>query len=169
MKADEIVSAIYNRRESISPDELRHAILEIERILNVKIPDDYKRFLARYGRPFFTVPSQEGEFPGRANGADVAYWHGIEKDNYDDLLMILEFYSTRLPDQCLCIGSTIFGDKYLYDLSNGREYVYLWWHEEEVDDKLNSLPYYSNMTLLAESFTEFLDKLHPEVLDDDPE
>jgi hypothetical protein len=164
MKLETLLEKIVKRGPVISADELERGIQEIEERVGVKIPSDFRSYLAAYGRPFGTRPLLVCPSTESDETFDIMVFYGIRSDRFDILKEWISF-DNRFPIKCIPIGHNIFGDSYLYDLSDSNEKVYIWLHEQEVNEKMEFMPYYSNMILLANSFTEFLSRLTPEVYD----
>ena len=125
--------------------------------LGVVLPDDYKTFLLQ----------KNGGIPKKAKikidllGVKVVqqFYALTSPANSYTLSYLLEVYSERIPNYMLPIADDPAGNLYLCRLQPGDAYgnIYFWDHEEEADGK--SQPYFDNITLVADSFTNFLSKL----------
>jgi hypothetical protein len=167
MKLEKILDIVHKPIPRIGQQELLEGISKIESLAGVTLPDDFCHFLTAYGWPFYTTPSLAIASLTEDQSFDFAVFYGIGGDAAYGVVRSMLCYQDRFPEKCIPIGNDYFGNIYLYDLSHGNEKVYFWMHDEEVDEKLEPRPYYSNMTLLANSFTEFLSRLTPEVYDDE--
>jgi len=83
---------------------------------------------------------------------------GIANDDEYSLASYIEVYSGRMPDNILPIGSDDFGNVVcLSVMGEDIGKVYFWNHDWEVVERTAD---YSNMTLMANSFSEFIEGLY---------
>ena len=130
----------------------------IENYLGFKFPDKYKIFL---------LSCNGGETKKKIfffqkdtlNGSILDRLFGVVSNEYESILIYLKDYRTRIPDNFCPIGADPGGNLILISVK-GPDYgkIYFWDHEMEVDE--GEEPDYSNLTLIADSFTDFINSLH---------
>ncbi len=123
----------------------------------LSLPNGYRRFLKENngGRP---VP-EAFTFPGRETGSLMRTFYSVNgPERTERLPLIFQMFENRIPDGFFPFGRDAFGNQMLLQLSGpGTGRVYFWDHEYESDD--DEVPTMENMTLLADSFEEFLSGL----------
>lgn len=141
---------IIKKTPSINENEL----LAQEKYFKCQFPEDYKKFLLDYngGTPDKTLiyfESDEGV---------ITYFLGICNDSIYGIRNINNRFINRIPTNTLPIARDPGGNLFLMSI-RGDDYgsVYFWDHEEEVYE--DEEPDYSNMTLVAKSFTELVNNL----------
>lgn len=134
------------------------ALSQLEAQLGFTLPNDYRQFMAEIngGRP---VPS--GFVFATADGkSDSAVRYFLTLDAQEERYTIQEFldrYSNRIPKKTLPIACDSFGNLVLLDAgSMPPGAVCFWNHEKESMDE----PAWDNITLVAASFTDFVNGLH---------
>ena len=142
------------------PGTLSDQILKVlERYWELKLPDPYRNFLLlnNGGEPktsYFSFKNGNG-------GSDVRFFLGIYPDKDNDLLNHLKIYKGRLPQNVFPIAYDSGGNLILISVKGpDRGKVYFWDHEMESGE--GEEPDYSNLTLIADSFTEFIENLKDE-------
>lgn len=134
----------------------------LEQVWGVGLPTAYKEFLIKYngGCPLSNCFS----FKNRPNeGSFVDGFFGIRKDPNNNLLMNIKLYEGRIPSNFLPIGDDPGGNLILLSVKGSdRGKIYFWDHDLEADPNLNEIPDYSNLTLIADSFDEFIKGLYSE-------
>jgi hypothetical protein len=128
-----------------------------EQQLSIRLPDDYRKFLLRYNAAkvrsnLFWIPAENEE-------NSVRYFFGIcPEDDWGDLHSTRLDYQGRVVPFLLPIGTD--EDSSLICISiRSEDYgkIYFWErHQENMDAPDNS-----NVHWLADSFSEFLEKLYP--------
>jgi|FLYN01.1.fsa_nt_gi hypothetical protein len=94
----------------------------------------------------------------REGSDNIRVLFGIAQEDDYSLLSNIEVYAGRIPDNFLPIGEYAFGNLICLSIKGddiGR--VYFWDHELEV---IEGTPDYSNVTLVADNFSQFLEELH---------
>ena len=139
-------------------NKLDNAVLEaIEQYLGFRMPNDYRNFLLEYNGdvdlpPFFYFKKND------KNGSMLDSFFGIKKHTNDNILMNIKLYKNRIPTNCLPIANDAGSNLILLAVKN-KDYgkVYFWDHNWEAED--GAIPDYSNLTLIADSFDEFINNL----------
>jgi hypothetical protein len=152
--------AIFSRTESkLLPNQIK----EIENLIKLDFPDDYKKHLLIYNGgkcspEKFTFKEKE-----KKTSSSVDWFLAIYQGEYDNLQNYIQIYKKdekRLPTHIVPIAHDAGGN--LICISCGKQdygYVYFWDHENEVDYSCNDDSNYSNLYLIAKSFTEFINVL----------
>jgi hypothetical protein len=147
MKFDEL-------NEPLIIDELSYFVKN-----NIIIPDVYKKFLIEYngGRPENSLIY----FLENKNGTILSCIFGFTKDRYCSLRRYNSTYAGRIPRNTLAIADDVGGNVIVMSVS-GDDYgkIYFWDHEMEFDQGVE--PDYANLTLVADSFDEFINNLKSE-------
>lgn len=149
----------------------------IEKFKNHKLPSDYKEFVSKYGwstfSPEVSVKSIEPP-PSDFTDEDVIgfqSFYGGEKKGYGLLRIANSTFCESMPQATIPIASSYGSSQFILGIG-GRDLnkVYFWNFEgwPDQDDYLDQgldLPddwQYENLTLVAESFTDFLSRLVPD-------
>ena len=138
-------------------------LFEFEQKHNLKLPDDYRSFLLKYngGRPNPEIIDfiQYGE-----NQSDIVnYLCGIHDGEYwASLEWHMESLNNRGPAGFVPFGYDPGGNIYLLGvIAEHFGKVYFWDHENE-SMLYDKEPDFENISIIADSFSEFLNKLHTE-------
>ena len=145
-------------------------------MLGIPLPEDYKAFVTKYGeshfsqivqvRPIESPPdhiSSEGLF-------DFSSFYGSDGDG-DGLFTHLQVLKGRMPETMLPIGRDFSGNVFCLGVgAKDRNKVYLWDFEgepaaEDYTEQGLAVPanlWYQNLTLVANSFTDFIDRFEKE-------
>ena len=141
------------------PETLPESILKIfERDWEFKLPSGYREFLLKHngGTPNLDCFTFENE---PDNGSIIQCFFGIYPDHNYDLIETIKTYKVRenrLPKRLFPIANDCGGNLICISVMNpDRGKIYFWDHEQETDP-----PDDSNLTLIANSFEDFLDGLH---------
>ena len=148
-------------------------IKDIESIIQCILPQDYKEFLLKHngGSPNFDAFEIKNYFPnGSSSFTDIRYFFGLCHDKKSvmkcyDIFDNIRCYEGRVPNELLPIATDSLGN--LICLGIKEKYygkIYFWHHEEESDRE--EKPWWKNITLIADSFTDFLSTLSKYELDD---
>lgn len=138
-------------------------ISRLEDIKKCNIPNDYKDFLLNYngGRPEFDTFETKEDFPFREHSfSDIQYFFGMT-DNGDgyDILKKMRVLNNRIPQELLPIACDSCGNVICLGIK-GETYgkVFFWDHENEIDED-GKEPWWENITLIADSFTDLINNL----------
>ena len=146
-------------------EQLNHCVIRsIENFLDVKFPKDYYDFLKNINGG---VPTNSYfKFINCDCGSILSVFYGMCEDCLNDLLENYRCYCIRIPSNTFAIASDLGGNQILLSVKGkDKGKVYFWDHEQEAQE--GEVPDYSNLTLIANSFDEFLGMLRPvEEIDD---
>lgn len=138
-------------------DKLSNQTIKLfESFLDINLPNSYRSFLQKNngGSP----EPNCFNFYGEDSGSSIHYFYGINADPDYDIVKDLKIYKDRIPPDCLPIAYDEGGNLICLILKGiNREKIYFWDHELEKDD---DEPDYSNMTLIANNFDEFINGLY---------
>ena len=141
-----------------SPSSIDFKVIEaLEQYWEFSLTKDYKLFLSKYngGSPDFNYFSFK---QNSDNGSFVDNFFGICKDKNNNLLVNMKLYNNRIPSNFLPIADDPGSNLILLSVKGlDRGKVYFWDHNFEVEDGVT--PDYSNLTLIADSFDEFIHSL----------
>ena len=134
--------------EQLSAFELRHGL---------SLPEDYRQFMIAHngGVP---IPDAIDFLHGRKkNTSNVRILYSIiPGDDWASLDKTMQAYKGRIISEGVPVGEDSGGNQYVLVCSGGKcGQVYFWDHENEPNK-----PGYRNMSYIAASFGEFLDKLY---------
>lgn len=158
-------------------NEIREQILIIEQKKNIKLPNIYSDFLLKSkfvieNNIFIVGRGLDDIFFENLNNEDeniidfvsVRALYGFDDHGYFDLYINnFENLIKRIPEDFIAIGEDLVGDRICLGIDS--EYynkVYIWEMENEVDSNTPQ-PYYDNMTLITNTFEEFLEGLFIDV------
>lgn len=156
MTIDEFLAAIDEKQPPAPPEELA----DYERAIGHRLPDDYRRFLVDCnggfigGRYWF-----QGKGPdGRDVEAGVHHIGGFRDESYFSLTWHRGCSEGRIPSALVWIHDDPFGNAICLGVAGEhRGRVYFWDHENEPDEDWDgSVEAAGNLTLLADSFTEYV-------------
>lgn len=154
---------------SLSDEE----IAELESTINVKLPVDYHDFVTEYGDSSFArivevVPvSKPPKHISESGRTGFATFYGSDFESRG-LLTVAKIYKGRMPVTIIPIGRDLAGNQYCLGLSGkDRDKIYLWDFEGEPaeedyigrEEEVPKNIWYQNLTLMAESFTDFINRL----------
>ncbi len=138
-------------------------IRTIEKFIGYKFPKDYKFFLIEYNGGYLDSKNNVYDFKEEnKNGSIISCLFGI---TYKDNLGLLAYLHDRerYPDNMLPIGNDCLGNRILMSVKGiDRNKIYHWDHEMEADTENGKVADYSNLTLIADSFEEFITNLKDE-------
>lgn len=141
-------------------------IEEIENYVKLSFPQEYKDYLLQSngGRcepnVFGFIENEE------ITNSSIDWFLSIYDGEYDNLKDYIDMYKIeekRIPTHILPIAHDPGGN--LICISCGKKdngYIYFWDHEKEVDYNKSDDNDYSNLYLVAKSFTKFIDNLEDE-------
>jgi SMI1 / KNR4 family (SUKH-1) len=139
-------------------------IEKFETIINTKLPEDYKSFLLKYngGRPikedcFKYVETINGKT--RVTGSGIEWFMALYGGKFNNILKEYNLLKGRIPYEMIPIANGFCGNAICLCI-RGANYgkVYYWDHENENPEDDN--PWYENVYLIANSFTDFINSLH---------
>jgi hypothetical protein len=140
---------------------LNNNIIEaLEQLWGFRLPNEYKNFLIEYngGEP---VPNGFSFKNLPENGSYIDVFFGILKHDNNNLLVNMEMYKNRIPNNFIPIGDDPGGNLILISVKNkDRGKIYFWDHEMEANTEAGEIADYTNLTLIADSFDEFMNGLH---------
>lgn len=139
-----------------SPPE-KHQVTAFENAICHPLPGDYRKFLLE----------KNGGIPSKSkvrtyDNMERIVQHLYALTNQSKQFTIghfLEVYRNRLPTTMLPIGDDPAGNLFLIGIADDQNYgkVFFWDHEQEAD--MENQPYAKNISIVAQSFSEFLNKL----------
>lgn len=163
---------IYNRYHPVGESELT----ALEDFKGFALPPDYREFVSKFGWSTFSpnvyVKSIE---PPPADFTDedvigIEKFYGGDLDGYGLLSVANSTFCESMPPATIPIASSYGGSQFILGLGDkDLNKVYFWSFEgwPDPDDYLDEgleVPddwQYRNLTLVAESFTDFLNRLVP--------
>jgi hypothetical protein len=135
-------------------------LLQKEEDFGISLPLFYRNFIKNFngGVPekiFFNFKDT------KTNGSLVDRLFGFVENKYRNIDMYYKNYKMRIPCNTLPIGIDPGGNLILLSVK-GPDYgkVYYWDHNWEAED--GQVADYSNLTLIADSFEEFINNLKSE-------
>lgn len=155
---------MYDEGSKLSRDNINL----LENIFNCILPKDYKDFLLSHNGG--SSKKNVYNFLEIENSSNIAYFFAFYSmkvdfhgDVYDDLLK--EYYrrKDRIPEGFIPIGTDSGGNYICLGINIYYGNVYFWDHEEEVDE--GCIPDMSNMHIIGNSFTDFINSLYRSDLD----
>ena len=132
------------------------AVLVLEGFLGLRLPEDYRRYLLNTngGKPeknLFPIPGQGDDAVNR-------FFSLISKNKEETIPYQLNNYKNRMPSEMLPIGNDAGGNVITLSMKGkNRGSIFFWDHDKESDEEPQ--PYYENLTLIADSFSLFLENL----------
>ena len=129
-------------------------IKQFESHNGVTLPEDYKSFLLKYngGKPKHALePTVK---------SDIQWIYGmVAEPYYASLFQHLDMFQGRLPSWYFPIANDSGGNLYLMSLyEENRGLIAFWDHENEAEEG-QADQYFENLTVVASSFTDFLNQL----------
>jgi hypothetical protein len=149
-------------------------IRELEELLRASLPLDYRAFVLNFGGSNFTKtvgvrPIQRPPKHISAGGLPAfSTFYGSNSDGRG-LVAFVRTLVGRIPSSIFPFGEDFSGNNYCLGISgNDRDKVYLWDFEgepAEEDYTERNLPvpadlWYRNLTLVADSFSDFVNRLY---------
>ncbi|MBN9565604.1 MAG: SMI1/KNR4 family protein [Alphaproteobacteria bacterium] len=139
---------------------LNENVLEaLEQVWEFKLPSSYRDFLLRYNGG---IPVNDTFYFKKdpSSGSIVQLFLGVTPEKHANLLGHLRTYQGRILDTMFPIAYDPSGNLILLVVKGpDREKVFFWDHELEADSEWGQEPNYSNLTLVADSFEEFVANL----------
>lgn len=147
----------------------------IEREIGATLPDDYREFVSRYG---FATFGELVQFPAlqplpgsvsESGFAPFSHFYGPASAGPNGLAKVIKRLRGRMPDSVIPIAADGGGSQIVLAVTGGvRGEVYYWdvsheWDRDEYEEEHGrAMPEeakFSNMYLVANSFTDFLGRL----------
>jgi hypothetical protein len=134
-------------------------IEEVQTASGASLPPDYTAFILAAGRTCRPINRRLFNAEGH-DGSVVSLFFGSDHEGTYDLLSNLVGYRGRIPSTLLPIGCDPGGNMVCLGIAppdSGK--VFFWDHENE---NMAGPPWRENVHKIADSFTEFMDKLKAE-------
>lgn len=138
-------------------------IEEVEKYVGLDLPSEYKSHLLNHNGGQCIPSIFKFNKKGKSEESCIDWFLAIYDGEYDNLKEYIRIYKLeekRLPTHILPIAHDPGGN--LICISCGKDDkgdIYFWDHENEVDYNLSDDQDYSNLFLIAKSFSEFIDGL----------
>ena len=132
------------------------AIAVFESFLGLRLPEDYRKYLAQNTgeRPAHS----SFEVPGEGESSVQYFFPLLSKTRTETLPYKLKLYADRMPEDLLPIGADPGGNVIALAVKGkDRGGVFFWDHEQEADDEAQ--PYWGNLKALAPNFAAFIARL----------
>lgn len=153
---------ISNPRPPITEKQIH----DVEAVLKVTLPQDYKELILKYNGGVI----DPGSFVCKDGvHACIAWLYHFWTEDDSDILERASIRRGRLPSGFVAIGYDGGGNEVCIDCTPGPRYgkVYFWDHEMEADLSQGIGPDEAgNVHLIADNFSQFLDCLYDEPSDD---
>ena len=159
MNIMDILADLHPKFKPTTVTNLLNLIGRLEQTFFAPLPKDYAEFLVADGRGV-SLETNKIVVSGESNPGSfqLDFLYGLD-DYQQNLFRENSTYLNRIPVGFLTIGTSAGDDQICLDISALRPgAVYYWDHEREVDERGRKQPDYSNMTLLARSFLELLER-----------
>jgi hypothetical protein len=144
-----------------SPTLSKETLECLESFWEFSLPDSYKIFLLEKNGGY--PEKKYFDFKNQDDGSVLQGFLGITPKEHLNLLETLKIYSGRIPTWSFPIAYDTFGNLILISVKGpDRGKIYFWDHELEADPAQGETPDYSNLTLIADSFDEFINGLYEE-------
>ncbi|WP_053332514.1 SMI1/KNR4 family protein [Candidatus Jidaibacter acanthamoebae] len=153
-------------------------ILEAEGTIGAKLPSDYVEHLLKYngGHPdkdcyplLEPLPyyNRITKAEAKSYDSEIAWFYAIHDGEYSNLLREYKFDGDRLPKGLIAIGRNSFGDLICMSVGMGNYgKVYFWTLEGSVQLGEEE-PWWDNVFLIANSFTDFINSLYSSNIEGD--
>jgi hypothetical protein len=145
-------------------------LIKFENDKCLNLPKEYRNFLLKYNGGYWPEKNSFN-FINRADGSDIQYFYGVnlpnkEKESSTSLDYQAEASGEDFPSKYLAIANDSGGNQILLNLINGK--VYFWDHEIMFDEEEgeDAETFEDNITLISNSFKDFIDGLYDYILDD---
>lgn len=130
----------------------------IEEYWGFGLPKDYRGFLLNFNGGIPDTSNACFLFTHQREGSVISNFYGLTKGSYN-ILKAYQDVGSRYPKNMLPVGDDVFGNRILLSVKgNDRGKVYFWDHEYEAEE--NTKPSYNNLTLIADSFKDFIKSLY---------
>lgn len=131
---------------------------DFEKENSIELPDDYRGFLIKFngGTPLKPYLKEMDTI--------ISNFYGIvEEPDWFSLFDAIADYDGRIPEYYIPIADDSFGNILIMCLAE-KNYgqIAFWDHEKETEKKDGGYYYYDNVTVIASSFTDLINKLEKE-------
>jgi hypothetical protein len=144
---------IQEPNEALGEESLDH----LENEIGFCLPREYRTFLGTYNGGY---PEPDVfDFSDGREGSSVNQFYGLTiKDNSRNILSVRNTFLNRIPARYLAIACDPGGNQICLAMAGEDEGTIIFWdHELEAED--GEPPSSENMTMIANSFNEFIEKL----------
>jgi hypothetical protein len=152
--------------ESYSPTDMEQ-IVNFEQQINARLPQEYVQFLLQYngGAPKKDVYKMLEVNENSNEDETISLFYTLAEDYNHNLFSKFNTFLGRMPKELIPIAIDPFGNQICLAVK-GENYgkVYFWNHDWEHDE--GEEPTYRNISLISNSFQEFVDKLYEYELED---
>ncbi len=142
----------FRKRNEYGAIDEKH-IVEFEKDNGVTLPNDYKEFLKEYngGEPVNKILPKPN--------TTIQYVYGmVEEPSWASLFKAIDTFQNRIPSWYVPIANDDGGNLIIMNLyEESRGVIAFWDHENECEGDADQ--YFENLTLVANSFTEFVNSL----------
>jgi len=139
-------------------------IIITEKLFDINFPNDYKDHILKYNGGDCTPNRIQFFENGVLASSAIGYFYAFYDGKYSNIFTafsIFKIQDKRMPSNVFPIAYDGLGNQICIScFSNDFGSVYFWDHENEVDYSHSDDNDYSNLYLIAPSFTEFLANLH---------
>jgi hypothetical protein len=128
-----------------------------ERTIGVRLPEEYRAFLlaSNGGVPATATFDFEDAVSGRRDASSIQHFFGIHEGEIGNLRAVTATYMERLPHGLLPVARDDGGNLICLAIAGPRKGEVLFWdHDHEAEE--GEPPDYSNISVLAPSFTAFI-------------
>ncbi len=147
----------FHVESSLSQDKIE----EIEQSLDLRFPHSYKQHLMLFNGGKCTPNKFKFLEKGNPSDSYIDWFLSIYDGEYDNFVEYFNDYKIeekRMPKSIFPIAHDPGGNLICLDSVDGK--VYFWDHESEIDYSIEDDSNFSNLHLIANSFSEFIDNLY---------
>ena len=151
--------SIRNAKVPLTGDVLKAT----EERLGIVLSEEYRSFLLIHngGRPkpdVFKFRKRSGKLATSCVDWFLAVYDG-EYNNFERYFQTFKVFRQRLPSELVAIAHDPGGNLVCVAVDGDQKgAIFFWDHEQECED--GEMPTYSNVYLIADSFSDFLSSLH---------
>jgi cell wall assembly regulator SMI1 len=136
-------------------------VSRFEKKIGFILPNDFKDFLYEFNGGLTEEGSDVFFINDRKKNSMIDKFFGLDLKPSSNIEYLLDYYSDRFPKGIIPIGEDPGGNYICLNVNEGKDYgkVYFYDHEVDNEDGQGNATW-ANLTLIADTFTEFLEKLH---------